>query len=231
MVEYFSLINEFVIAFTGYAICVVTLRKDSKNVAHKLLALSLFLIGVYGTSIAIYDLIGIESVLHFFARFGIIALFFGVLFLYFTFQVIVHTKVWLEEKIHTWPFLIGVAIYGIVFYAWEGAIEITPGPVVNSKIALSMMAILGVSVLLILLVTMFNLYRFGIKPSEGVKRRKMILTLCGFLISIVALVVNVASNLPMVDDAVGTILDSIYFLILAVGMIFIAYGFIGPSRN
>ncbi len=221
-------ISELIIAGAGFAITIFTLQKDPKSTPHRLLAFSTALIGFYGASIFIYDVTGIAELVKFFLRLGIFTLFLGVIFLFFTFQVIVHTKEWLKPKRNTWPFIIGVVIYAIVFYAWDGAVVILrTTPVVDTQVAISMIAILGISLLLLLLVTMNNLYRFGIKPSEGIKRRKMEIAFIGFSICLVALFVNVASNL--VD--VGGLLDIAFFLILACGMTVIAYGFIGPTRN
>jgi hypothetical protein len=229
MVEPFSLISECVISFTGFAIAVVTLRKDPKNITHRLLASSMFLIGVYGISIVIYDVAAVEFLVHLLLRLSTIALLFGVLFLYFTFQVIVHTSAWLDRKLNTWPYVIGGIIYGVVFFAWwPGAvtnIELTP--VVNTQMDMSLVVILGVSILILMLVTINTLYRFGVKPSEGEKRKKMTITLVGFLICLASLFVNIASNIV----ASGAMLDIAFFLILAGGMIVIAYGFIGPVRR
>jgi hypothetical protein len=230
MVEPFSLTSECVIAFTGFIIAIVTIRKDPKSITHRLLASSMFLIGVYGVSIVIYDIAAIEFLVHFLLRLSTIALLFGVIFLYFTFQVIVHTSSWLDRKLNTWPYLIGAIIYGIVFYAWwPGAVpKIELVPVVNSQVDISLVVILGVSILIFMLVTINTLYRFGVKPSEGEKRKKMTIALVGFLISLSALFVNIASNL--VEEG-GAMLDIAFFLILAGGMIVIAYGFIGPVRK
>ncbi len=221
-------ISELAISFAGFAITYFTLRKDSKSIPHRLLALSTLLIGVYGVSIFIYDVTGIEILVLILLRLGTIALFFGVVCLYLTFQVIVHTREWLDRRLNTWPLIIGVSIYTIVFYVWDGAVTIiNPTPPVDSKIDLTMTIILGISILLLLLVTMFNLYRFGIKPSEGDKRRKMAIALVGFLLCLAALFVNIASTLA----AEGALFDIAFFLILAGGMAVIAYGFIGPTRK
>ncbi len=221
-------ISELVIAFAGFAITYFTLKKDSKSIPHRLLALSTLLIGVYGVSIFIYDVTGIEILVLILLRLGTVALFFGVVFLYFTFQVIVHTKDWLGRRLNTLPLIIGVSIYALVFFVWDGAVTIiNPTPPVDSKIDITMTIILGVSILLLLLATMFNLYRFGIKPSEGDKRQKMTIALVGFLFCLAALFLNIASTLA----AEGSLFDIAFFLILAGGMAVIAYGFIGPSRR
>ncbi len=225
---FLGFVSELVIAFAGFAIAYFTLKKNSKSIPHRLLALSTLLIGVYGVSIFLYDVTGIEILILVLLRLGTIALFFGVVFLYFTFQVIVHTKVWLEPKLNTWPYIIGVSIYAIIFCTWDGAVTIVNStPPVDSKIDIVLTIILGLSILLLLLMTMFNLYRFGIKPSEGEKRKKMTIALSGFLICMAALFLNIASALV----AEGAIFDIAFFLVLAGGMVVIAYGFIGPSRG
>ena len=225
MPDLISIISECVIASTGFIISYFTLRKSSKEIGHRLLASATLLIGFYGLSIVIYDITAIAELVHFFLRFGIISLFFGVMLLYFAFQVIVHTKEWLSRKANTLPYIIGISIYAIVFYAWPDAITIVQlTPFVDSKVSIIILGILGVGILGFLISTMMVVYRFGIKYIEGEKRKKMEIVEIGYCICLIALFVNIASNI--VEE--GALFDVLFFLIMAIGMIVIAYGFLKP---
>jgi uncharacterized membrane protein len=76
--------------------------------------------------------------------------------------------------------------------------------------------------------SIFGLYRYGMKKAEGARKKKMSTFFTGLIISMIAIVINVLSNL--LEDPLG-VLDVIFFGTLAVAMIFMTLGFVGRQPN
>ena len=224
-------VAEVIIAAVGILIAVFVLHKNSKTVANRFLAIGMIFVSVYGTSIFIYDITswaGMRdltlTLIFIFLRLATISILAGTICLYFAFQVVVKTEAWLEKKVHTWPILIGIAVYSLIFYLWPGAIEtVSWEPPVTNKINYAMIGTVAVGIVILMLVTLRNLYQYGIKLSEGPKKKKMAIVFVGFLIVLVSVFINIASEVvPGVD--LGATLVLVFFIILACGFSIIAYG-------
>jgi len=235
-VQYADNAAELVIAAAGILTAFFTLRKNSKYIGSRMLALGTTLIGFYGLCVFTYDISAafvdptIElALIYVFLRLSMLCILFGTMSLYFAFQIVVQTEDWLKEKKHTWPYILGICIYGVIFYTWTDAIQnVTLTPVVNNHINLIMVAILGVSVVLLMVAIIRNLVKFGIKHAEGEKKIKMTYAVLGFTIALASVFINIAS--VIVSDLVTyQILVLSFFLVLAAGISIVAYGFITPG--
>jgi len=240
-IQYADNVAELVIMIAGIIMAFFTLRKNAKYIGSRLLAAGMVLVGMYGLCIFIYDVSAYFAppavtlgLIYVFLRLGMVCILFGVMCLYFAFQVVVHTESWLEKK-RTLPLVLAVAVFAIVLYAWQDAVSnISLTPVVNNHIELSMIAILGIGVLLLMLVTLANLYKFGVKQAEGIKRKKMIFAIVGFIVATSSLFINIMSSLTDVTTPAGIAMYQTlvlaFFLDLAAGISIVAYGFITPGQ-
>jgi len=216
----------------GVTIASIVMKKDSRYIGNQMMAAAMILLGIYMGSILTYDILfpffqTQEWIVQVFYRIGVIALFFGTMFLFFTIQVMCQSSAWLTLK-HTLPYAIGILAYSIAIWFID-FLEIVSGDQVNTQAKIMIpLYILIVGVLYFIIFSMIGLYRYGIRRSEGSRKRKMTNFFIGLVISLLAIVINVLSNL--LEDPLG-ILDSIFFGTLAIAMIVMTFGFIGSQTD
>ena len=215
----------------GIIIAVVVLKKDAKYVGNQLMAASMILLGVYMGAILFYDivypLVKLDWIVQTFYRICVIALFFGTMALFFSTKVMSQSSAWLTKK-NTIPYAVIILAYSIMIW-FIPFLTIVSGDQVNTQTEIMWplyILIAGVSYFIIM--SMIGLYRFGISKSEGARKKKMITFFSGLAVSMLAIVINVLSNI--LDDPLG-ILDVIFFGVLAIAMITMTFGFIGRQNG
>ncbi len=214
----------------GFLAAYLVLKKDKNYIGNKLMAVSTILFGIYMGSILTYDILypilpapfnnwSVEI----FNRAGLIAILGGSMFLYFTIKVMCHSSAWLNDKKHTYPYLIATLAYGI-YISMIDYIEVIEGETVNTQIDLIPLLILIVGVLFFIVSALSGLYKYGIKKGQGEMKKKMSIFFVGLMIGLSAIFVNIASN--VLDDVSG-FLDIIFFGTLALAMVVMTFGFTG----
>jgi len=108
-------------------------------------------------------------------------------------------------------------------------LEIVSGDQVNTQTKdMIPLLILIAGVAYFILESIYGLYIYGMRRTTGVRRKKMNTFFIGLVISMVAIVINVLSNL--LEDPLG-ILDVTFFGTLAIAMIFMMAGFVGEAQE
>jgi hypothetical protein len=216
----------------GVTIAILVMKRDSRYIGNQLMAAAMILLGVYMGSILTYDILfpifqTQEWIVQVFYRICVIALFFGTMFLFFTIQVMCQSSAWLTKK-NTIPYVIIILAYSIAIWFID-FLEIVTGEQVNTKTSnMIPLYILIAGVVYLIVFSMIGLYRYGIRKSDGIKKKKMIIFFSGLAISMLAIIINVMSNI--LADPLG-ILDVIFFGTLAIAMVVMTFGFIGKQGD
>ncbi|TFG20990.1 MAG: hypothetical protein EU530_01485 [Promethearchaeota archaeon] len=217
---------------SGIIIATVVLKKDSKYVGNRLMAAAMILLGVYMGSILSYDILypifpTQDWIVQGLYRICVIALFFGTMFLFFTIRVMCLSSAWLTKR-NTIPYAIIILVYSITIWFID-FLEILPGDQVNTQTKIMIpLYILIAGVAYFIIFSMIGLYRFGIRKSEGLKRMKMVIFFSGLAVSMLAIVINVLSNI--LADPLG-VLDVLFFGTLAIAMVVMTFGFVGRQAD
>ncbi len=228
MFEELRLILIIIIMVAGLITVWLSLRKDKKYTGNRLLALAFLMVGIYGISMLIHDGIAIGEVIIFTDQLNYSVLLFAVSFLFLTMQVIVNTTAWLKERRHLIPVIILDMAFAVLVFAWTDAISVESLSPPNTKTNIIVDILLGAGVLYFVLYSIYAVYNYGIKKTEGKRKTKMKIVCAGFICIIGAFFANVVSNL--VDNAeMGAIFDVIYFGVLAGSMVMLAVGFLRPA--
>jgi hypothetical protein len=212
---------------SGIIIASIVMKKDSKYIGNRLMAAAMILIGVYMGAILIYDILypifKIDLIIQIFYRICVIAMFYGTMFLFFSVNVMSRSSSWYSKK-NTIPYVVLIFIYAVSI-CFIHFLEILPGDQVNTRTSpMYPLYILIVGVMYFIIFSMVNLYRFGIRKSEGVRKKKMVTFFSGLSISLLAVLINVLSN--VLSDPLG-ILDVLFFGVLAAAMVVMTFGFVG----
>jgi hypothetical protein len=135
------------------------------------------------------------------------------------------SSVWFTKK-NTIPYAVIIFIYGVAI-CFIDFLEILPGDQVNTQTSnMIPLYILIAGVVYFIVYSMVGLYKYGINKSEGVRKKKMITFFSGLAVSMLAVVINVLSNI--LPDPLG-ILDVIFFGVLAIAMVVMTFGFVGKQ--
>ncbi|MHA1111066.1 MAG: hypothetical protein ACTSRE_08175 [Promethearchaeota archaeon] len=230
LLQILGFIFEGIGLIAGITIAIVVLKRDLRYVGNQLMATAMFLLGLYMGAILFYDIVypivKLDWIIQTFYRICVIALFFGTMFLYFSTKVMSQSSAWLTKK-NTIPYALTILAYSIMIW-FIPFLTIVSGDQVNTQTEIMWpLYILIAGVAYFIVLSMIGLYRFGISKSEGSHRKKMIIFFSGLAVSMLAIVINVLSNI--LADPLG-ILDIIFFGVLAIAMITMTFGFIG-KRN
>lgn len=208
----------------GLTIAFLVLRKDSKYIGNRLMAISMVFFGLYMGSILLYDIFypifQQDWLIEVFFRICLIAILFGSMFLFFTIQVSVKASIWFTFK-RVAPYVLVLTAYSIWIWFYD-FITIISGDQVNTQAEMiPTLLLLILSVLYFIIRSIVGIYRFGIRKTEGERKKKMITFFMGLIISLAAIIINVLSNI--LDDPIG-VLDVFFFGILALAMVIMALG-------
>ncbi|GAB4312247.1 MAG: hypothetical protein Kow0069_12940 [Promethearchaeota archaeon] len=216
---------EIATTVAGFTCTTLILRRDSKYVGNRLMAIATTCVGLYTLAIMGYDVIRTEAAVFTLLPLAFALIFSTPMFIFLAMQVMVHSSQWFDEKKNWVPWLVFLAAFVTFLYTSDVATIVSLDPVVNVQVDLLALLIVVVFVLFFLVHSLVDLYVQGIKQAEGVHRRKMVAFEVGILVEIGSVVVNIASQL--VEDAnVGGVLDLAFFALLAAGMSIIAAGFL-----
>ncbi|UYP44594.1 hypothetical protein NEF87_000879 [Candidatus Lokiarchaeum ossiferum] len=222
MLEWLEFVFEGIAIVASYLSAIVVLRKNSKYIGNQLMFVTFFLFGTYILSLLTYGIIKTEIVIHILFRVGINCLLYGMLFLFFTMQVMVHSSGWINNKNHILPFIIPAGLWSIwTIFAHLEILSIDP---VNTSMALPPLIFLILSSFGLLISSIISLYKYGIKETKGENRKKMLIFMVGLSINLIALLISLAAQL----ESEGILMDIIFFVVLACGLVIVAYGF---TRN
>lgn len=225
MLEWLEYIFEGIAALASFLSAIVVLRKNSKYIGNRLMFATFFLFGTYISSLLTYGIIKTELIIHILFRVGINCLLYGMLFLFFTMQVMVHSSAWITNKNHVFPFIIPAGVWSIwTIFAHLDILSTDP---VNTSMALAPLIFLILSSFGLLISSLISLYKHGIKETKGEDRKKMQIFMVGLGINLVALLISLAAQL----ESEGILMDIIFFVVLAAGQVIIAYGFTRNTKN
>ena len=137
------------------------------------------------------------------------------------------SSAWLTKR-NTIPYAVIILAYSVAIWFID-FLDILPGEQVNTQTSnMIPLYILIAGVVYFIGYSMIGLYVYGIRKTDGLKKKKMTIFFTGLAISMIAVVINVLSNL--LADPLG-ILDVFFFGILAISMIFMVFGFIGHQNK
>ncbi len=216
---------------SGIIIASIVMKKDNKYVGNQLMAASMILMGVYMGAILVYDILypifHMDWLIQVFYRICVIALFYGTMFLFFSVNVMSRSSSWFNKK-NTIPYAVIIFGYAVAI-CFIDFLEILPGEQVNTQTKIMIpLYILIAGVVYFIVFSMIGLYRFGIMKSDGIRKKKMVTFFSGLMVSMVAIVINVLSNI--LADPLG-ILDVVFFGTLALAMVVMTFGFVGKSTK
>jgi hypothetical protein len=230
MLEIIIDISLCILIAAGFALSIGVIRKDSKYIGNRLFALSTASIGCYGIFILIYQLLPFDEVIINLERWAYIFALLCTFFLFLSMQVIAHSRDWLNNIVHTVPFVVIIALYIIALFSWPGIITIQSYVPVNTVLDTIFSIIIGVLIFYFLFSSVFAIYKYGLHNTDPGRRKRMLAAITGLSIIIVAVVLNTLSDL-VGDVVLGSIFDAIYFLTLCTGVVFVAIGFIGRAKE
>ena len=214
---------------SGVIIATIVMRRDPRYLGNKLMATSTILLGVYMGSILAYDILypifQIALIIQILYRVCVIALFLGTMFLFFTINVMSRSSAWFTKK-NTIPYAVIIFVYGVSIFFID-FLEILPGDQVNTRTSnMIPLYILIAGVVYFIVFSMVGLYKYGISKSEGVRKKKMITFFSGLAVSMLAVIINILSNI--LPDPLG-VLDVVFFGVLATAMVVMTFGFVGKQ--
>jgi hypothetical protein len=211
---------ESISAMAGIVSALFVIKKNPKYLGNQLLSLGVLFLGLYAVCILIYDIVRTSLTIQIFLRVAMILIILGCCFLYFTMQVAVHSSKWMELKIRWMIPLLLIIIYAI-WISVHDFIRIISLETVNTQTELLPLIILVLGVITFLIMSIRNLWKYGVKKTTGVLQKQMKITFTGLIAGLIAVVWNIISN--VVED--GAIFDVFFYLTLAITMILLAYGF------
>jgi hypothetical protein len=203
-------------------------RKNKSYIGNRLLSISILLVGVYIGSILTYDLIRQEIVIQFFYRIAISSILLGVILLYFSMQIMVHSSTWLENKKTIYSLLIFWLIYTIIIIFGD-VIEIIDINVANTQMNLPLLIILVFGLILLILTSIFDLYFHGIKHAEKSHKSNRWLFLLGLVISLLSMFFSILSAV-VEDETLGFYFDIITFSVLALSQVVMSMSFLRKPK-
>jgi hypothetical protein len=207
----------------GFVLAIKIYQKDPTYLGNKLLAVANLGIATYLGSILFYDLVAQEWAIQVFLRVGLVSIMVAAAYIFFAFQVVVHSSHWWKKK-RTIYLLHGlIAVYAAWIALADFITVVALEPVVDSTMDLPELVVLVVVVLGLLFHTAWDLYDVGIKNAIGAMRDKMKLVFTGLCVIIGNIFVNVASMLA--GPVVGPYLDLAFFALFSVGLVFMYIGF------
>jgi hypothetical protein len=224
VIGYFSEILTTVVTFF---LAFFIIKKDRKYIANVLVGLGVASIGGYTLSIFILDISATEWVIHLFLPLALVIIMLGTLFLYFGFQVLSNSVKWFDKKIRWVPYLAFWAIYSIWIMADQSLTEIISTiPVVQTRFNIVPLAIMVLYLFFFLIITIIEIRR-TLKIVDGVVKKRMLYFKYGIIIMIFAIIEVIPAHL--FDGLI--VLSYIFFYILLIGSIIIAYAFLNPFSD
>ena len=209
----------------GTLCAIAILKKNSRYLANKTLALGIFLIGVYQICLFIYDVINEYWAINLFLRIGMISLLISSLLQYYTMIIIMKSAKGLKKHVPSYVYFF-VCLIASVYFASADFITQHTSHIGNVNISIGLIPLaMIIGILLYLTVnTIIITYQYGIKtpPSDKVARRKIRSFFGGLLLLIPTILINIVSQITS-NDVLGAIFDALTFFILLIALLFFAF--------
>ena len=136
MVNILSLIFEIIPTILGVFGAIILLKKNSKYLANRLMAIGTFFIGCYSFFIFLYDLLEMEWAILLFLPIAMSFILLGTMSIYFAILVISRTSSIFKNKWRWVPFLVVSILYSIYFNVNPSIITIKSMDPVDSSVDL-----------------------------------------------------------------------------------------------
>ncbi len=222
LIRYIADISAVVVAV---ALALTIFKRHPDQIGNRLMSLSIGLIGLYSFSFLMLDLIALEWAIQIFLRIGIASILFACIFMYFSFQILLHSSKWLEIKKNTLPLIIIGILYSLLLLS-TNLITINSLSPVDTQLDL---IILGILLIILLVLTLYNIYAVytgGIKKTDNLTLKKRLQYIfLGLLVFLLVLVFVVISNVA-IDKTIGSIFDILCFVGLIIGLLLMSIGFL-----
>lgn len=213
------------------ALAITILKRHPDQVGNRLMALSISLIGLYALSFLVFDLIATELAVQVFLRIGVISILFASILMFFSFQVLLRSSKWLEEKKHTIPtVIIGIVFSILLFYPnLITIIELTP--VVNTQLNIFILGGLMLIILILTLYNMFAVYKGGIMKTDNPDLKVRLEYIFGGLsIFLIAVMLVILSNITK-NETLGSIFDISALVAIILGLLLMSFGFLKREKD
>ena len=226
----FNIILKLVIIIAALICAIFIIKKDPHYLGNRLMAVAMILFLLYTLGILLYDLLESNWAVQIFLRISMISAFVGSNLIYFSMQCLVNSSHWFDKKSNWIPHFIVAFIY-LIYLILVDFITFTllPEGGVNVKTALLPTAIMGLGMLFYLGSSLYFVNKYGIKKTQGIQQQKMKIFSLGIIFGILSILVSISSQLPFLNDATGTLLDILFFSILALSLMVLTLGFITKS--
>ena len=205
------------------------LKRKSKFLCSNLMAVGTTFIGLYVLFVFLYDVIQTLWSIEIFLRFGMISILIATLFFFYSMNCMVSSSSWFQNKKKWVPYIIIIIGY-IIYLILAPLVDVVSTSPLNIGIELPPLVIMVIMMLHFLVASLSKLFRFGIKKSEGLSKKKMKIFAIGLILSVLSIFINVASQI-FSDSTAGEILDVIFFFSLACSVVVIAFGFLFDPKK
>jgi len=224
MLSELTYIFEIIAIFAAFYSTYRILRRKSKFLCSNLMAVGTTLIGLYVLFVFLYDIIEELWSIEIFLRFGMISILTATLFFFYSMNCLVSSSSWFQNKKKWVPYIIVIIGYTI-YLIFTPLVDVVSTDPLNIGIELPPLVIMVIMMFHFLVSSLSILFRFGIKKSEGLSKKKMKIFAIGLILSVLSILINVASQI-FSDSTAGEILDVIFFFSLACSVVVIAFGFL-----
>lgn len=223
MLEIIVNVFQMILALGSFLISYLLLKKNKSYLGNQLLALALSLVGFYAIVLFLYKVFDDAVFMQFSIRAGFISLMFAVFFLFTTMQVIIHSSKVIKG--HPVRFLlllfIVIIISGFMIFSDWIYVENNDISTMDYKdtIFFSFAAYIGMMIIL----TMLNLYIFGIRKSPADVRKKMWFFFSGLCFMLLGLITE---GIGGAVEGLVALFDILLFMFLSIGVILMAKAFL-----
>ncbi len=230
MTEIITYVFEFITFIFSFFTSFLLIKQSKRSqvpLGTKFLAIGNGSLGIYALSTIIYSLIGVEWVVIVFLKLGMIAILIGILFLFYTMQVLIHSSNWVKtHKIGFWgSFIIALVIVMVLIFT--NYIIVNDATTADTHFEPVPYYMFALFVAITLIYSTISIYQFGIKKNNGEPKKNMQYFFIGLLFLIGGLLIDVLGN--FIENEV--LFDTLLFAFLSVGIIFITRAFIGKKTS
>jgi len=230
MTELITYIFEFVTLFISFW-TFFTLFKQKKNsqvpLGNTFLALGAFFLGIYALFTIIYSLIGQEWAIITFLKLGMVSLMIGVLFLFYTMQILTYSSKSIKiKKISYWGSLVAFLVIALIllFTNYITVVDSATGATHFQSLQFYLFAIF---VAFMLVYSTIPLYRFGIKKNTGETKKRAQFFLIALLFFIGSLFIDAIGNIIEIE----ALFDTLLFAFISIGILFATRAFYGKKSD
>jgi glycosyltransferase involved in cell wall biosynthesis len=228
----FSDVNKAIIIIGGIVSALLILKRNRSYLANRLMASAILLFASYAMGIFVYSIIKTNWSVQIFLRISMLAAIVGTAMLYFSIHCIVNSSAWFKMYQRWVPYvliIVGYAVYICVTDIIE--FEESPSGGINARTDLLPTALMGILMLYFLGASMNFIRKYGIKKTSGIHKQKMKIFSLGLFIGILSILVSILSQMPFFSTEIERILDQSFFLILAISLLIVTYGFLKKSSK